>query len=509
MVRKKVLIAVHINTFFIELERVAALLHDSRDYDPILLFGWPYPTIQRDIEACLARGWKCYGESGMPCGHDGSEDEQPAVATVAEHPSSHVATAEPKATLIGRMTRRLSAIKERVGKHLSPHWNQFTGAARRLLCGDYDYYLAYHEARYRFACDILAKTGAELLIMGGDMVGYDTSDFVRAAHERQIPVVLIPSTMSNGLEQAEAYYHDASYHLRSLANVHAAIRYPKWLRRHRGRWLLRRPAGDIFAMEKLGTAPPLPWVFNSGFADAVCVESQAMKDYYTEAGLPEDFLLAVGTLANDLLAHELQSADREREELLNRLGLPAERKTLVTALPPDFLYLPGGRPECDFRHYDDLVSFWMEPLRELDDWNVVVALHPSVSREEMLHLESDNVRIAYGNTARLVPICDFYVASVSSTIRWAIACGKPVVNYDVYRYHYTDFTNVPGVLYVEEQEDYRNAIKKLAHDESFYCEVKKKQEAIANYWGNLDGRTGERMLALFDAMTRTTAAIAA
>ncbi len=34
----------------------------------------------------------------------------------------------------------------------------------------------------------------------------------------------------------------------------------------------------------------------------------------------------------------------------------------------------------------------------------------------------------------LVPLCSLYVASVSATIRWAIACGKPVVNYDVYRF---------------------------------------------------------------------------
>ena len=41
--------------------------------------------------------------------------------------------------------------------------------------------------------------------------------------------------------------------------------------------------------------------------------------------------------------------------------------------------------------------------------------------------------------ASLVAISDMYVASVSSTIRWAILAGIPVINYDVYQYGYEDF----------------------------------------------------------------------
>ena len=59
------------------------------------------------------------------------------------------------------------------------------------------------------------------------------------------------------------------------------------------------------------------------------------------------------------------------------------------------------------------------------------------------------MRIAARKTSELVPLCDLYVASVSSTIRWAIACGKPVVNYDVYRYRYTDFISLDGVLIID------------------------------------------------------------
>ena len=79
----------------------------------------------------------------------------------------------------------------------------------------------------------------------------------------------------------------------------------------------------------------------------------------------------------------------------------------------------------------------------------------------MRHIERGNVRIGSWKTAEMVPASDIYVASISSTIRWAITCGKPVVNYDVYRYRYTDFLAVPGVLATEEQAEFRAVLQRL------------------------------------------------
>ena len=54
-----VLITVHINTFFVEMYRVARLLQHSRRFRPLVFFGWPYPTIARDVDCCLADAIPC------------------------------------------------------------------------------------------------------------------------------------------------------------------------------------------------------------------------------------------------------------------------------------------------------------------------------------------------------------------------------------------------------------------------------------------------------------------
>ena len=333
------------------------------------------------------------------------------------------------------------------------------------------------------------------------MVGYDTSLYIKLAHERGIPALIVPSTMSNGLEQAEVYYGDQNYHVTGWTGALIAALFPKWVIRHKEVRLFRCPPGRILAMELAGLAPPKPWIFNSGAADAIAMESQAMIDYYAAAGMNDSRMVLTGSMSDDALVVRLKSMQSIRERLCAELGFDPSRPLVLTALPPDFLYVNGGRPQCDFKTYDDVVAFWIESLAELKDCNCVVALHPSVDAGAMRHIERGNVRIGSWKTAEMVPASDIYVASISSTIRWAITCGKPVVNYDIYRYRYTDFLAVPGVLATEEQAEFRAVLQRLVGDAAYRRSIAELQAEKSSYWGMADGHVGDRMLSLVERLT--------
>jgi len=259
---------------------------------------------------------------------------------------------------------------------------------------------------------------------------------------------------------------------------------------------LRVSGARVLVMESFGLAPPLPWIFNSGFADAIMVESERMKQYYLDCGIPEYRLRLIGSLADDVMADILRQKKQKAADLCRELGLSDNKPILLSALPPDFLYMIGGRPESDFRIYPELVRFWVKAIAKVGNYNVVVCLHPSVRFEDFQYIEDWGVRIAKRDTAELVPLSDLYVASVSSTIRWAIACGIPVINYDVYRYHYTDYLDVEGVIAVEEKADFEFMLNKLTKDTTFYKQKKLEQGYSASQWGIFDGKVGERLLEL-------------
>ena len=345
----------------------------------------------------------------------------------------------------------------------------------------------------------------DLLVMSIDLAGYDTGAYVKVAHQRGRKVLLISMMMSIGLDQAEVYYNNHDYHVRGLTRRWLAYAFPRWVYQHRGRDILRCPPGRVLAMELLRIAPPKPWLFNSSWAEAFNMESEAMLAYYAAAGIPREQMVVTGSTSDDVMAAAQAEMMERRERLCRSLDLPPDRPMILTALPPNFLDQPGGRPECDFREYDALIDFWMKTCCNVSDYNVVIALHPSVPLSDAGKYERHGARVAPSNTAELVPLCDMFVTSVSSTIRWAIACGKPVVNYDVYRYRYTDFVGIEGVLTFEEQDEFISVLGRLTSDPGYAMEIRQKQAAIAPLWGRLDGKSGQRMVQLVRRLLPSTA----
>jgi hypothetical protein len=221
-----------------------------------------------------------------------------------------------------------------------------------------------------------------------------------------------------------------------------------------------------------------------------------MRRYYIDAGLPEANLITTGSPSNDAMTLALSEDKARRRSLCADLGLSDDRPLLLTALPPDCLYFPGGRPECD-SSYADVVQFWINSIKSVPGYNKVICLHPSVDPETMRFLESDDTKISTRSTYETVPLCDVYVASVSSTIRWAIACGKPVINYDVYRYRYTDYLRLPGVIIIEEQAQFLSLLDRLTSDADFRKGLAEAQEKEAPRWAVFSGSVNDDIASLF------------
>jgi len=457
----KALIVVHNPTWLTELSQLGEALHGSAGNEAVFYIADnQHPSMHDMAAAVRSRGITCFLE-------------------VEQHQQTD-------RRRIGRFAVKLA--KRTIGKRGDSELTDFLDSYESLSSS-----LANAKA-------IAREVRPDVAVLGGDMPGYSTSAFIQGFHREGIPSAIVSSTMSNGLEQAEVYSGAPLHHVEPRWQARVVAKWlPQWQMTHKGLRLLYSRPGRILAMEALGLGAPKPWVFNSGAADAIAMESEAMRDYYVEAGLPRDNMVLTGSPSDDAMARVAADAPRLREELYRELELPAGRPMLLVALLPDFLYVTGGRPQCDFQEYDALARFFAGvPAEEQEAFNVVLALHPSVKPETMRHLERPGrVRIATRRTAQLVPLCDVYVASISSTIRWAIQCGKPVINYDAYRYRYTDFLGVPGVLATEEQAEYRALVRKLCTDPAYLEEIRRRQASTPpERWGRLDGQATQRIVDL-------------
>jgi len=455
---KRVLIPIHTNTYFTGLLPVAINLKKSGRYEPRFLFCRAYPTLPNDLDRCRKERLLFHASY--------SEAHNTAKKLLQKIPVFILSSLKYIRLIISRIVYKNLLIQILV------LYNQI-----------------------KFIRQFINEQGISLVILPADN-RYDQAAIVKAAHDEKVPVVVTPQFMASALEWAEFVWEKREYSARSWANRFACFLFPRWGYVHKGRRLIALPANQVFAREWLGIAPLLPWILHSGHADALAVENEAVRDYCIAEGLPPEKIKVTGSSTHDIISATISKSAGKRLELYTDLFLPDDRPMILSALPPDSLCM--GRPQCEFNKYDDLIEFWCSSLAAIKAYNIVICLHPSVTIREMKHIERFGVKIAKEPTYQLIPLCDIFVASISSTIQWAIACGKPVVNYDVYRYRYTDYVNVDGVISIENKSDFVNTLQRLASDANYCAEMVARQSVHAKRWGRLDGKAGDRLMQLFD-----------
>lgn len=450
---KHVLLAIEIDSQFVELLRVARLLKKSGGYKPILWFNYPYDAIERDLAICHAEGWEYITPS-------------PIIISPPEKSQKVRHFFAKTLTLIRSIIESIPFFG---------HLIKYTLQALQVR-------------------HLLVKIRPHLLVMAEDSIGRGLYILIKLGNASGIPTVIVPFTIANASEPAEAYF-DKTAHIVSAdpINRFVGLHFPPWVYCHKGRKLLRLPAWNIIALELLGFAPRQPWVYNSEETSTVAVENEFMFRYYRTEGLPADRLVITGALYDDVLAEGLKNAETYRAALNKELDLTPNQPLLVCALPPN--QFPRN---CEFPDYHELIRFWMQTLTTIEGWNVIIRPHPRLGKEEVNFLKQLGVKITHWDTAALVPLCDLYVASVSATIRWAIVCGKPVINYDVYQMGYTDFINVRGVITINDKESFSIALDRLTQNREYYTQIMAWQRETMSQWGLLDGKSGERMLRLFN-----------
>lgn len=451
----KILLVIHVDSYFRNLIEVARALAQEEVGLPTFYFPRLYPSVEKDIEVCRSEGFEFIR------GFSGVWVDNFSGATESARPS-----------FFARMRRYARE-------------NFFMDLLRELKSKSFD------KKRIR---ELLLQHKVSLLILAGDNVGYDTGLFIKECRINKIPSIIIPAWMAGPLEAFNAYRFSPRHNAKNLFNKVASWIWPQLLFKHGNCALVRWPASETLAMKVFGVFPPKPWALNSGFADKIFSESEAMRRYMSKEGIRPEQIENTGSIAGDRLYIALRLQKQKRDSLYEKLGFVDGKPMLLCAIPPN--QLGGyGRPDCEFKSYDDLLRAWIGELSACDTHNIVLSLHPSQSIEYMKDFELENVKICDDKIFNLIPLCDIFVASISATIQWAIACGKPVLNYDVYLYRYTDYLDAKGVLCVESFSEFSKLLKKLTRDLEFFESIRIQQSKDSSYWGMLDGRSGARIAA--------------
>jgi hypothetical protein len=345
---------------------------------------------------------------------------------------------------------------------------------------------------------MIAESGARVLVLPEDVVGAFSPLLIKAAHRRGVPSLILPYTIANQQEAFKSLTSQRNYQRDFLPNRIAAALFPRWAMTQDGVSLVRLPAWHIIGQEITRTTPPDPWMMNSGYANVIAVESEAMRDYYGAAGIPSSKLRVVGAIYDDELAAYKANRATERARLLHQFSLDADKPVLLVGGCPD--QTKSCPPGFEFADIDEFIDRLFDAVSALaSDYTIVFRPHPNYGRMGE-RLAAKGWAVTTMDTARLVALADAYVAFASATIRWAIACAIPVVNYDVFRYAYGDFARVEGVVNVQSYSDFIGALQNLHTGSDGLAQWRRRAEAGAARWGNLDGGSIDRIERLIEEL---------
>lgn len=352
---------------------------------------------------------------------------------------------------------------------------------------------------------LLEDESPDALVLFEDNIGGWTRIIAGAAADQRIAYFVLPLTIPNPKEPAAFYRGQPSHMISGTLARFIAARWPKWSYEHEGVAMLRLPAPEILSMHYLRLDTPQPWVLNTGSAEAICIESEAMLRHYRGLGFAEGQLVVTGSLVDDTLDAMHRDREARRQALLAEHGLDPARPLFLVGFPPDQYTSPDTSP-FEFESFEQLIDAWGAALAPvLAQANVIIKPHPRLAAWRLRPLKAAGLTLSTAPTEELVPLADVYIASISATIRWALALGIPVVNYDCYRYRYGDFDAAAGLVTVEHLSDFQSAVAALARDPAHRAAMTARQAADAHNWGMIDGHFGDRLLHLLRARAHVRA----
>lgn len=159
-------------------------------------------------------------------------------------------------------------------------------------------------------------------------------------------------------------------------------------------------------------------------------------------------------------------------------------------------------PTLEFESYEALSRAWAKTLQDAareEGATVAVSLHPTLDPARMQYLEDEfGFLIWRGRLIEIIDTADIFIASVSSTLLWANNFGVPSINYDVFRYGYSEFSEAGSIVTVATHYDFETELRRMLTDEAYRVSWTRRSEERRGYWGAFDGRSEGRILAAID-----------
>ena len=349
---------------------------------------------------------------------------------------------------------------------------------------------------YKKAIGLIQKFQPIAIFLTGDRhLGFELP-LMKAAKQQKIKTIILPTGYSDIEGSLHIRKNSRAYRVDSVFPIFNHFLFSK---KEMGGQIYNSPqgkfafynAGITLALYQNGMLPPSPWVMGSGDSNLVAVDGQDTKERYMRAGVPERKIVITGHQSHDILYECERNKQQLRTTLYKKYLFDSEKKLIILAVPQlgEHRILPW--PE----HWKE-IKFLVSTLGSLHQ-NLLLSLHPKSDYSQYQFLEqSYRCKISQEPLVKILVACDCYIATLSSTIQWAIVCGIPAVVVDFYGMGYDVFDKFRGVLKITKKETLSSMVARILYDPRYSTSLRTEQAKMAFLIGPFDGKACKRITAL-------------
>lgn len=282
--------------------------------------------------------------------------------------------------------------------------------------------------------------------------------------------------------------------------------------------IYRSPWGDvtfyppykILLLRLIGMLPNNPWYQGTTFTDYIVISGIDEAAIYADAMVDPDKLLCFGTHELDMLHEHRLKVTQIRHEIIDQYNLDSNKKILIISLPRLREQALTSEP-VHWKAINDILD-----VLSGQNYNVMVSIHPNCDLSLYSWIEDQyQVSILKESLKDTLAAADIFVASYSSTIRWAIGLGIPVINLDFWGFNWRLYKNLTGYQTVttlaELDELVRNSVSNPKYNalKSRADLVDESPDSNLNDFNRLeksgneivvDGKSKERLLRFIQSM---------
>jgi hypothetical protein len=172
----------------------------------------------------------------------------------------------------------------------------------------------------------------------------------------------------------------------------------------------------------------------------------------------------IRTPSQDILARVLQNRDEHKAKIFDRYLLDHNKPLVLVGIPPDCYGMLDNSSTLEFSNYSCFLKFYVSTVNTLsENYNLIFTVHPGTTTDQRASLEQCyeiNVIKTTDVTVDILPLATLFITSVSSSIRWALACQIPTIDYDFY-----DFGNQlgeqPAIYVAHSKDEFSSVIARL------------------------------------------------